>query len=134
MAVHTVCCQRRLDLAWIRPLELVTLIRYRIARQYNHAGARMAPHLSHVSSSLQNKQYKVFVDYQGRNHEFTFLGKDTVATIKGKVAEAEGIPVETQILSYKDKVRLSSPLLHSTFLTCMSNHFQCTDCDTNSSA
>lgn len=57
------------------------------------------------SSAPQNRTYKVYIDYEGRCHEFEFLGKDEVSSVKDRISRAEGIEPEQQVLEYKEQVR-----------------------------
>lgn len=56
------------------------------------------------SSAPQNRTYKVYIDYEGRCHEFEFLGKDEVSAVKDRISRAEGIEPEQQVLEYKEQV------------------------------
>eukprot|EP00892_Ulva_mutabilis_P011441 jgi/Ulvmu1/866/UM100_0018.1 len=63
------------------------------------------------SSHPHNRTYKVFIDYEGRCHEFEFLGKEEVSAVKDRISQAEGIPPEQQILEYKEQVMEDSTKL-----------------------
>ena len=56
------------------------------------------------SSHPENRTYKVYIDYEGRCHEFEFLGKDIVSTVKERISAAEGIDPEQQVLEYTEQV------------------------------
>lgn len=63
------------------------------------------------SSAPQNRTYKVYIDYEGRCHEFEFVGKEEVRAVKERISRAEGIEPDQQILEYKEQVCPPSTIL-----------------------
>lgn len=64
----------------------------------------------------------MFIDYEGRCHEFEFIGSDSVNAVKERISRAEGMDPSQQILEYKDQVQPLMAILGLTRLSASVSH------------